>query len=1002
MTSAYHIDFETRSATNLRDSGVYRYCEDPLTGVWVLRFRLDDGVVEEWRPGWAEPVALLNHIAAGGIVKAHNSAFERLVWNKVVRRMYPHWPQLTIEQMDCTMARAAAVGLPQGLGDVCRVLGSEAQKDNEGYSLMMKMCKPRRFRADGTPEWWDEPANQDRQSEYCASDVLAECGVDVIIPPLTDYERKVWHLDQLINDRGVPIDVTAVRVCADVVTAAKKQADRIMREITDRAVPKCSNDNKLIQWIQGRGIDCTTVKKSEQAELIFIADLRSDPIVREAIELRGDAKKTSTAKYAAMLDCVCEDNRIRGLLNYHGAGPGRWAGRLVQPQNFPRVDYDEDGEAIDGLLDMAHSGMSETDIYDTLVLTHGERGKNAPLRILSKALRAMFKAPEGKRLVGGDFSNIEGRINAWNAREQWKLDAFDEYDMGIGPDLYKVTAARIAGKDIEQVSKAERQSIGKTPELACLSPDTLVLTSNGIKVITSVTKEDRLWDGMDWVGHAGVKYMGRKNLIKINGIKMTPDHLVLVKGEWLEAGTVNSSRILSAQSWATGLASLRSLVLYSARKGVLKVSRWLVTVEPNLPQPTYPTYAAVGLLGAISVLRNKQDTGGRTGGGTRMSCRMTATAEGCVTAYPLASTGAITQTTITSKTTEAGASRCTSRGGRTVPFSCGISHHYRDGTSRNWSSIGQTLIKAMSRVTYSLSLGKITAKIGAKFKRCKTESPNLSDVYDIALAGPNNRFTIVSKLGALVVHNCGYQGGVGAFITMAEIYHLDLYSLSATVMASTPAELWDAAAVQYAQAESKAGLQEKEWTAIKCVVNAWRAAHPRIVQSWWDLQDAAIEAVANPGTVINVTRVAYFYDNQCLWCQLPSGRMICYQSPRIEEKVVEYVDKNGETRTRIRRGVSFWGYKEGKWRKLYLYGGLQCENIVQGIARDIMVDRMFAVEEKGYPIILTVHDELLCEVEASELGLNEKDFENVMSILPPWATGLPLAAKAWGDVRYVK
>lgn len=710
-----HGDFETRSANNLRDSGLHRYCEDPTTGVWVLRYAWTRDDVKEWRPGMPDPQDLLDYIAAGGIFKAHNSAFERHTWNTVIRKWYPHWPELKIEQMDCTMARAAAVSLPQSLGELGSVLGTKEQKDKEGHALMMKMCRPRSILSDGSIQWWDAPDLQDRQSLYCARDVLTEFDVDEMVPPLTDYEQKVWHLDQYINDRGIPIDTVAVQKCALLVDVAKKEADKEMRRLTNRVVPKCTNDNKLIEWIASRGIDCTTVKKSEQTELMFIADLRGDPLVRTVIELRGDAKKTSVAKYAAMMKCVGSDGRIRGLLNYHGAGPGRWAGRLVQPQNFPRLDYKKEGHIIRGLIDMLHSNMTPTEIYDTLALVYGESGKEAPLRLMSRALRSMISAPAGMKFVGGDFSNIEGRVNAWLAGETWKLDAFMEYDMGIGPDLYKVTAGRIAGKEVDAVDDDERQAIGKTPELAC-----------------------------------------------------------------------------------------------------------------------------------------------------------------------------------------------------------------------------------------------------------------------------------------------GYQGGVGAFVSMADIYAIDLYAVSSQVRNTTDEHTWNSMRCKYAKAKDKCGLQEKEWTAIKIIVAGWRDANCHIVQMWWDLQDAAIEAVQHPGNVVRVAKVSYYSDGRFLWCTLPSGRMICYSSPMLEEEAVDYEDKWGVTKTRIRKSVSFYGYKEGQWRKQYLYGGLQCENIVQAIARDIMVDRMFAAEANGYTIILTVHDELLTEVKASRTDLNEKHFEGIMSILPEWAEGLPLAAKAWEDTRYIK
>lgn len=702
---------------DLRKSGLYRYVEDPRTGVWLFRYRLGAvGPNKGWRPGFPDPVDLLEHIARGGLVKAHNAAFERWVWNVVLRKDHPHWPMIHAEQMDCTMARAAAISHPQSLDQLCRVLDTASKKDNDGHNLMRQMARPRKFNTDGSVTWWDDEERIARLDAYCDKDVDTECDIDLRIPPLTDYERQVWLLDQRINDRGIYIDRVASEKYMTLVEIAKKEADKEMRRLTSRCVPKCSNDTKIIEWITSRGIDCSTVKKGEQEDLKFMADLKDDVIVRYVIELRADSKKTSTAKYKAMLLCVCADGRIRGLLNYHGAGPGRWAGRLVQPQNFPRVDYEEEGYILEWMIELAHdSTLTARDMYDQMAAVHGESGDAAPLRLLSRALRSMICAEPGNKLIGGDFANIEGRINAWNAREDWKLQAFRDYDAGVGPDLYKVTAASITGKPIEQVTKAERQAVGKVPELAC-----------------------------------------------------------------------------------------------------------------------------------------------------------------------------------------------------------------------------------------------------------------------------------------------GYQGSVGAFVTMGDTYGVDPYEVSRVIQRMAPARQWDSTAALYAAANNKCDLQEKEWTAIKIIVDNWRAANPRIVQSWWDLQDAAIEAVASPGMIINATRISYYSDGRCLWCTLPSGRMICYASPQLEEEWVDYIDRYGEKKQRLKRKVTFWGFKEGQWRKLYLYGGLQCENIVQGMARCVMVDRMFAVEEAGYPLILTVHDELLAEVPLSRLDLNEKHFEKVMSTLTAWADGLPLAAKAWEHTRYVK
>lgn len=726
MHDEAHLDFETKSTTNLVKSGVHRYCEDLNTAAWLFSYGFNPNEPKKrWKPGDPDPVELLEHIARGGIVKAHNAIFERTMWNKVMRRLYPHWPELKIRQMDCTMARAAAIAHPLDLDTLAVVVGASQLKDKSGHALMMKMCVPRRFNADGTITWWDDPHDVERLGLYCDQDVRAEEDVDQRIPPLTDEERKVWMFDQVINDRGIPIDVEAVRRCAEVVEYAKKQADVVMRNLTSRAVPKCSNDNAIIKFINAQGVECTTVKKGVQDDLMFLGDLHDKPLVREVIELRRAAKKTSTAKYKAMLNCVCSDNRIRGLLQYHGASPGRWAGRLVQPQNFPRVDYDEEGHVIEWLHDILIN-YPTAEVYNLIASVHGD---TSPLIILSRALRSMVRAPAGKKLVGGDFSNIEGRVNAWLAGEAWKLKAFSDYDTIIGVDK---------------------------------------------------------------------------------------------KGKALRAG-------------------------------------------PDLYNLAY---------------------------------------------------------------------------------------------SKSFCIKVEDVTKAMRQI------GK---------------------VQELAL---------------------GYQGGVGAFINMGDNYGLDPYQLSKPVYDATSAQQWDEVAAKYAHAKSKHGLQEREWTALQVIVDNWRRANPRIVQSWWDYQDAAVEAVASPGSIVNVVngRVKYYSDGRALWCVLPCGRMLCYSSPELVREVVEYTDKNGEVKERIRSKVTFWGVdsETRQWKKDSLYGGLQCENIVQGTARDVMVDRMFDVERKGYPIILTVHDEIVAEVDASRDELNDNDLQSIMSILPQWADGLPLAAAAWQDERYVK
>ena len=437
-----HLDFETRSAVDLNKAGAYRYAMDPSTEVLCLSYRVGDGPIQRWSPG-DPPLQVARMLA-------HNAAFERAIWNHTLG-----WPTLSPEMQDCTLARGVAVGLPASLEMLGQVLGAPVQKDKDGHRLMLKLCKPRKVHDDGRIEWWSDVSDLDRLAAYCDQDVRSECAVDERLPRLSGRERAVWELDQQINDRGFALDVSRVQAALSAVTEAKRRADRRMWRITEGKVGTCSQTGKLVGWIVGRGIPCASVAKGEIDEIVLLADLFDDPLVEDVIRLRRSAARSSTAKYKAMLDCVCPDGRVRGTLAYHGAHPGRWAGRLVQPQNFPRVD---DPDAVEAALALLH----RADAVDAIEAVVGP-----PMEVLSKCLRSMIVAPAGKKLIGGDFSNIEGRVNAWFAGEHWKLDAFRAYDAGEGPDLYRVMAGEILDKTPTDISKVERQTTGKVPELAC-------------------------------------------------------------------------------------------------------------------------------------------------------------------------------------------------------------------------------------------------------------------------------------------------------------------------------------------------------------------------------------------------------------------------------------------------------------------------------------------------------------------------------------------------------
>lgn len=204
-----HLDFETASAAELvgaRSVGVHRYAEDESTRIWLFAYSFDDGLVYRWRPGAPDPVALLNHITAGGIVVSHNAMFERQIWEAMrIKYNLRHWPVLHAQQQICTMAKSMAMNLPGALEQLTVVLGATEQKDMEGSALMKRLSKPHK-------NVWTEPtlAELDRLGAYCDQDVRAELEVDRKVPDLSPHEQKLWVLDQIINDRGIPMDVPSI------------------------------------------------------------------------------------------------------------------------------------------------------------------------------------------------------------------------------------------------------------------------------------------------------------------------------------------------------------------------------------------------------------------------------------------------------------------------------------------------------------------------------------------------------------------------------------------------------------------------------------------------------------------------------------------------------------------------------------------------------------------------------------------------------------------------
>ena len=438
------IDFETRSAVDLRKTGVYKYASDPSTDIWCMAYKApwsDD--VQVWLPGDEMDAHLEDWIVEGGLLSAWNANFERTIWNEIMVSRY-QWPRTSIKQWRCTMAQASAMGLPRALGQAASVLGVEEQKDKAGVALMLRMARPRKVNADGSYTWWNTKDKIDTLVAYCIQDVKTELSVAATLNDMPDSERRLYQLDQRINDRGVKVDLDLIERVSKLANSASENIDAEIKRLTNGQVKAATNAMDLTAWLRSYGLQVKSVDKQTVTRMLGMEKLH--PIIKQVLRLRQDGAKSSTAKYEAMVNAANADNRMRGLLMYHGAATGRWSGRLVQPQNFPRPQKKQDE------LDQIIAKLKA----DEDVSEYG-----AGTVLASDLLRSMLIAEDGHRLMFADYSAIEARVLAWIAGQTDLVETFRN-----GGDVYKEMASAIYNVNVENVTDGQRQ-VGKMAILGC-------------------------------------------------------------------------------------------------------------------------------------------------------------------------------------------------------------------------------------------------------------------------------------------------------------------------------------------------------------------------------------------------------------------------------------------------------------------------------------------------------------------------------------------------------
>ena len=445
------IDVETYSSADLSRTGVYRYAEAPDFEILLIGYKFDDEDTVKVIDCTAgdDTSEFYEALYDPAVIKtAFNANFERTCLAKWTGH------EMNPDEWRCTMVKALTMGLPGALAGAGAALGlpPDKLKDPQGKALIQyfsKPCKPTKSNGGRTrnlpahdPEKWKLFIEYNRQDVVTEQEILGKLSEY----ETTEEEQKLWSLDQRMNDNGVLLDIDMAK---RIVAYDDKRREELAAEAQE--LTGLENPNSLSQlktWLNDKGLPMKSVTKDTIAAALTLKYIPDD--VRRVLEIRTALGKTSVSKYSAMLDAVCEDNRLRGILQFYGANrSGRWAGRIVQTHNLARNSLPD--------LDLARE-LAAGGEFDTLQTLFGETAF-----VFSELIRTTFIPSPGCRFVVSDFSAIEARVISWIAGEDWRLDVFRN-----GGDIYCATASQMYHcKVVKHGENGELRQKGKVAELAC-------------------------------------------------------------------------------------------------------------------------------------------------------------------------------------------------------------------------------------------------------------------------------------------------------------------------------------------------------------------------------------------------------------------------------------------------------------------------------------------------------------------------------------------------------
>ena len=510
-----NIDIETYSSEDISKTGLYKYAQSTDFEILLFAYSINGSDVEiiDFTQGETLPLEIIKMLNDGETeLRAYNAAFE---WYCLNQAGYT----TNLDQWKCTMIHAYYAGFPGGLEKVGKAMSfkDDKKKSTTGKALIKFFsmpCAPTKRNSGRTRNLpHHEPEKWQLYKEYNKQDVVAEMAIleKLQSVKLPKFEWDLWHNDVRMNAAGIKLDNELVESALYVSDTWNNQLIDEARNITGLENP--NSTAQLQNWLKDNGLETENLQKETVKNLIN----ETDGKIKRVLEIRQELSKTSTKKYVAMKNALCEDGRVRGLLQFYGANrTGRWAGRLVQVQNLPR-NYLSD-------LDEARNMVKRKDLLSMDVLYD-----NIP-DTLSQLIRTAFVPEVGKKFVIADFSAIEARVIAWLAREHWRLDVFKTHGK-----IYEASASQMFGVDISTIAKGKEnyhlRQKGKIAELAlgyqgssgaliAMGAINMGLTEEELPEIVRMWRNSnkRIVDLWYAVGNAAAEVVQNGSKLSVNGV----------------------------------------------------------------------------------------------------------------------------------------------------------------------------------------------------------------------------------------------------------------------------------------------------------------------------------------------------------------------------------------------------------------------------------------------------------------------------------------------------